>query len=163
MAYYFRHDHGIYVAMGAMVLLTTHLRRSRLPRVARVIATYTGLFLAFVVPHLASVQYHSGLARYFAVGADFSRAEAAANPMELPRFTLDGGLAKSLPFLFWLCWMIPLVGAILLARGYLSAHGAGRRCRPVARQFELRFWAAAALSAVSVGTAFGAIERAGRT
>jgi hypothetical protein len=37
--------------------------------------------------------------------------------MELPLFTLDGGLANSLPFLFRLCWVMPVVGTVLLVRG----------------------------------------------
>jgi hypothetical protein len=117
LSYYFRHDHGIYVAIGVVVLLTAHLWPQGLPRVARTVAAYAGLVLAFVFPHLAYVHYHTGLARYFAIGADYSRAEAATNPVELPLFTLDGGLANSLPFLFWLCWMMPLISAVLLVRG----------------------------------------------
>src|SRR5688572_831133 len=65
LAYYFRHDHGLYVGIGSVVLLTVHLWPRGLPRVARTVAAYAGFVLALVLPHLMYVQYHFGLGRYF--------------------------------------------------------------------------------------------------
>jgi len=116
-SYYYRHDHGIYVGLGAVVLIAVHLWPLGARRVGRIVVAYAGLVLLLLLPHLAYVQYHSGLARYFAVGVDYGRAEAAINPGEAPLFGLDGGLANSLPFLFWLCWVMPLAGVVLLRHG----------------------------------------------
>jgi hypothetical protein len=53
LSYYFRHDHGFYVAIGAVVLLTVHLWPQGLSQVVRTVVAYAGLVLAFVLPHLA--------------------------------------------------------------------------------------------------------------
>jgi hypothetical protein len=87
----------------------------------RTSAAYVGLTAAFVLPHLAYVEYHGGLASYFAIGAEYSRVEAAVNPREVPSFALDSVLANSVPFLFWLCWLMPIVGVALLMRADTAA------------------------------------------
>ena len=115
LAYYFRHDHGLYVGVGAVVLLTVHLwgRAALLRRTALV---YGGWTAAFVLPHLLYVQRYGGLGAYLAIARDYGRMEAQTNPLTVPWFssTLD---SNAIPFLFWGSWIVPLVATSLLVRG----------------------------------------------
>jgi hypothetical protein len=120
VAYYFRHDHGVYVGIAMVVLLVMHLWHHGAVRVARALALYAGLTLAFVLPHLAYVQWQIGLRSYFAVALEYSRMETRINPYQLPGFTWPLTAENSVPLLFWACWLIPVLAAAALARGRVA-------------------------------------------
>jgi hypothetical protein len=89
-AYYFRHDHGLYVAIGAVTLLVVHLRTRGFPTVARTVGLYLGLTTVVVLPHLVYVQWHAGIPGYLAMLGDFGRVEARRESwLRPPGFTLD--------------------------------------------------------------------------
>jgi hypothetical protein len=125
LGYYFRHDHGIYVGAGAVVLLTVHLW-GRFDVLRRALLLYTAATAAFVLPHLVYVQLQGGLATYLAIARDYGRMEAQTNPLTVPWFSLplDG---NAIPFLFWSSWIMPLVSTALLLRGVAASRSESAR------------------------------------
>ena len=116
VAYYFRHDHGVYVGLASVVLLAVHGWRDGVRPVARVLAVYAAWTLAFVLPHLAYVEYYGGLLAYLAIGADYSRAELAINPRSIPPFTPDALLPNGIALVFWVVWLAPVAALLMLLR-----------------------------------------------
>lgn len=88
-AYYFRHDHGVYVGVAMVVLLAVHARRGGIARAGRALGAYAGLVVLFVLPHILYVQWATGVPDYLAMLRDYARAEARAGEMPLPAFRVD--------------------------------------------------------------------------
>ena len=116
MAYYFRHDHGLYVGIGTVVLIATHLWPLGWPVVARALGVYAVFTAAFVAPHLAYVEWHSSLWAYFEHAREFSSAELGLSPMGLPWFAMQWIPGNSIPFLFWFFWTLPAACLLMLVR-----------------------------------------------
>lgn len=120
VAYYFRHDHGVYVGIGAIVLLAVDGRHGGVRALVRTLAVYSALTLAFLLPHLAYVQWQIGLATYLAVAAEYSRMETAINPYRFPGFQWQWGVDTAVALVFWSCWVMPVAAAALLLRRRVS-------------------------------------------
>lgn len=110
LAYYFRHDHGVYVGIGSLVLLIVHLWPHGLARISRTVALYLAMTTAAVLPHLAYVHWAIGLGTYIDVARGYNRAEMSINPYEFPWFALESIAGDVLVVLFWICWILPIVG-----------------------------------------------------
>jgi hypothetical protein len=67
LGYYFRHDHALYIGVATVALLVVAQWRTGLATVARSVALFGALAFAFVVPHLAYVQWAAGLPYYLQV------------------------------------------------------------------------------------------------
>jgi hypothetical protein len=63
LAFLFRHDHGVYIAISAVVLLLV-LHWGRPNAAINALTTYVGVSLLFVLPFLVYVQATDGLVRY---------------------------------------------------------------------------------------------------
>lgn len=98
LAYYFRHDHALWVGLGCLALLMVRAWPEGFAVTAHTVGTYLALCFLFVVPHLAYVQWSLGLTRYFAVGVEFSRQEARKDEFSLPWFTVDAAKGLWRPF-----------------------------------------------------------------
>jgi len=109
IAFLFRHDYLVYVALGNIVLLAVcHVR---VPREAALqLAIYGALSVLLSLPWLLYVQRYEGLSAYFSSAMQFTAAEG--------RRTASGAISS----LFFACMSIPAAGAIAsLKRGvYLS-------------------------------------------
>jgi hypothetical protein len=88
LAYYFRHDHGVYVGLGFALLLAGTAAGAGWRHTATLLASYAALTLACVLPHLVYLQLHGGIVRYFATAASFSHAEALNTYISPPTFQL---------------------------------------------------------------------------
>jgi hypothetical protein len=132
VAFLFRHDHGLYIGVGASVLLlcgeTGGVRGS-----IRRILTFAGLVLLLLAPWALYVQYWVGLGEYFRSGIEFSRHEASATAIEtLPVLRLGAPLrANATAWLFYLFHLLPLVAAAL-AWWPPAGGGSGRRATAAA-------------------------------
>lgn len=89
LGYYFRHDHALYLGAALVTLLVVALWPGGARVVARAVATYLGLALLFVAPHLLYVQWAAGLPTYFAISREYVAAEAQSGAYRAPRFALD--------------------------------------------------------------------------
>jgi hypothetical protein len=116
IAFLFRHDHGIYVGVGAFVAVVAS--GTRLPRASlRTAVLFPVAVVALLLPWAIYVQYEVGFADYLRPALAFSRAEADATLMRsLP--VLDTtvpllGRDNSGVLLFYLFHALPLVCAVL--------------------------------------------------
>jgi hypothetical protein len=89
VAFLFRHDHGVFLAAGSLLMLASlhGFRRDALVSVSWF--AIAGILL--VSPYLMWVQAHAGIGTYAADGVAFSRREAERSiEFEAPRFGIDG-------------------------------------------------------------------------
>jgi len=84
LGYYFRHDHALYLGLAMIALLVAANWRTGWSIVARSITLYAALLAAFVLPHLAYVQWAAGVPTYFAISREYIRAEAGGGAYRLP-------------------------------------------------------------------------------
>ncbi len=99
VAFLTRHDHGVYVGLGAAALIAIAHWRDGTSHVVRRGFAFGVLTLAWLTPYLGYVQYQQGLIDYFRTGLATSGSEA--NRTRLGRLTLDelpaGGWIVSRP------------------------------------------------------------------
>jgi hypothetical protein len=89
LGYYFRHDHALYLGAAIIALLCVALWSKGFSTVMRATALYAGLVLAFILPHLAYVQWAAGLPTYFAISRQYVKAEAVGGRYRAPTPSLD--------------------------------------------------------------------------
>jgi hypothetical protein len=89
LGYYFRHDHAVYLGLAAVAMLIAANWHIGLSAIWRSMALYAGVVGAFVLPHLAYVQWAAGIPTYFAISREYARAEAVGGPYRLPVPYLD--------------------------------------------------------------------------
>ena len=121
LAYYFRHDHGLYIAGGVVVLLIVEARA----RAWRPLLIYSVLTALLIAPHLLFVQRTIGLSSYLEVASDLSRREAVSR-FVVPAFASPLASAENAPaVVFWLFWLVPAAAGLLLLTGRgVRSHGA---------------------------------------
>ncbi len=99
LAFLIRHDHGVYVGMGAAALVASAHWRNGIGDVGRRAIEFGLLTLACLAPYLGYVQYQQGLINYFRTGLATSGTEA--NRTFLGKLTFDalpdGGWVVSRP------------------------------------------------------------------
>ena len=89
LGYYFRHDHAFYLGVATVTLLVVAQWRLGLPSVVRSVAIYAGFAAAFVLPHLAYVQWAVGIPTYVAIARQYVDSEAASAPYQTPVPSVD--------------------------------------------------------------------------
>jgi hypothetical protein len=134
VAFLFRHDFGVYVAIGALVLiLAAHTLREW--RVAAAHLWISGALAAvLVVPSLVAVERDRGLIRYVQTGVEMSRREKQRTTLRLPQFVPTGRSVlgsfsneeNAVAWLFYAAWSVPLWVAVswrrLQAPGFDPRH-----------------------------------------
>jgi hypothetical protein len=99
VAFLIRHDHGVYVGVGAAALIASAHWRNGIQDVAGRAIEFGVVTLACLTPYLGYVQYQQGLINYFRTGVATSGAEA--NRTWLGRLAFDalpdGGWVVSRP------------------------------------------------------------------
>jgi len=83
LAFLFRHDHGVYVAVIVALLLVL-LRGLPWRERVRHAALYAALTVAALSPYLLFVQLHGGVTSYIAQTASWAARERERTPMEWP-------------------------------------------------------------------------------
>ena len=112
VAFLFRHDHGVFIGIGAVTFILAH----GAPAGWRVTSVRIGLFAAatalLLLPWAVYVSAYFGLVPYFASALQFAEEEGRANVLRaLPRIEWSHGLAtapNSVAWLFYLFHTLPL-------------------------------------------------------
>jgi len=89
LGYYFRHDHALYIGAATVALLVVAQWRTGLATVARSVVLFGALAFAFVVPHLAYVQWAAGLPHYLQVIRQYVSTESESGAYRVPVPSLD--------------------------------------------------------------------------
>jgi hypothetical protein len=97
VAFLIRHDHGVYVGLGAAALIAIAHWPGGATHVIRRGVEYGVMTLVWLTPYLGYVQYQQGLVAYFRTGLAISGSEA--NRTRLGRLTFD-----RLPEGSWIVW-----------------------------------------------------------
>ena len=103
VAFLFRHDHGLFIGLGAAVCVAVASRADGWRPIVRRLALLTASTFCFLLPWIVFVILNGGLLAYFEAGIDYSRAEADAT--RLDAWPIRGDAAT----LFWLFWLVPFV------------------------------------------------------
>ena len=118
LAFLFRHDHGLYIGAATAVYVVLASYPDGIRRAARAVGTLGAATVVFLTPWAVYVEASGGIASYFRVGLEFSRAEANATLLDfLPTFGLAPSVfsaANADAWLFWLYWTLPLVCAVIV-------------------------------------------------
>ena len=117
-AFMFRHDHGLFLGVGAaMTILLSSPRGSPEgeggPRRMRDLAAFAGVALLVVLPYLLYVQVHGGLLLYFRNGVEFSQREASRQWHVWPRIFGDQRPLESA--MVYELYAVPLIALAVLA------------------------------------------------
>lgn len=120
VAFFFRHDHGVYVAVGACILVAgygdgTDAGRALTARRFTSLARLAGFTALMVAPYLIYVAAAGGLTQYLADGLQFSEREADRTLLGFPGLgdaTLwsPDGLSVVGYYAFWIT---PIVAALV--------------------------------------------------
>lgn len=153
IAFLFRHDHGLFIGIGAVtVIVASSARERRSPRSS--LAVFAGSFAAFLAPWALFVQFYQGVGQYFWSGIEFSRGEAVGNSLRaLPLLSWSEGdtVRNGMAWLFYLFHLLPIACMGVLV---------GRRFHDRAWPGEAAAVAALAMTAVPVNVTFlrGSLE-----
>ncbi len=113
VAFLFRHDHGLYIGIGAAAAVVAGRWRDGWRQVGAGTARLATLVVVMLAPWAAFVQYHLGLANYLRPALVFSRDEAEATVLRtLPQLELGQPLFASQNagvLLFYLFHALPVV------------------------------------------------------
>jgi hypothetical protein len=112
IAFLFRHDHGLFLGTGGLLVaaLSAPERTSR--AVLRSAGVFVALVAVFLLPYLIFIEAYMGLALYIRTGIEFSRAEAARQGHVWPRLLGDNRLQAAL---LYECYLIPLLALAVAA------------------------------------------------
>lgn len=115
MAFLFRHDHGLFLGIGAALTILLGSTRRSVDLMTLAVAA-----LAFVLPYLLYVELHGGLLVYFRTGVEFSQREASRQWHVWPRVFGDEHPLESA--LLYELYLLPIIAfAVLAATGFRQA------------------------------------------
>jgi hypothetical protein len=114
IAFLFRHDHGLFLGTGGVLVAAL----STPERNPRAVLRSTGIFAALVavllVPYLLFIEAYMGIGLYIRTGIEFSRAEAARQGHVWPSLFGENRLQAAL---LYECYVVPLIAlAVVLVR-----------------------------------------------
>ena len=127
VAFLFRHDHGIFVAIAFATLL---LLLTDLPWRVRVghLLGYTLTTVLILSPYLLFVEVNGGIVSYFEQAAAWASRDRGRAPLVFPSVLLDGAggpwsagawlgslRANPVPWIFYLELLLPIVVLVILA------------------------------------------------
>ena len=119
VAFLFRHDHGIFIGLGAAASLAVRDRTDGWRRAAARVGLLTASSAAFLLPWLLFITLNGGVVSYLEGGFEYSRAEADATSLDrFPALELGEAVstvANAEAWLFWLFWTVPLLSAVIVA------------------------------------------------
>ena len=115
LAFLFRHDHGLWLGLGSLVLLAGGpVWRTRGALSSRLWPFFAGVCV-LVAPHLFWVQTQGGIGAYFADGVSFSEREAQRTLLALPALNAPAWSPDGLGVLaYYALWLAPIVASALL-------------------------------------------------
>jgi hypothetical protein len=118
-AFLFRHDHGLFIGLAALIGLIASSRDEGWRVGAQRALVLIAAIAVILLPWTLFVALNGGLVAYFQGGIDYSLAEAGATRLaSWPVFDLNPPLThtdNAVAWLFWLFWTLPLLsGAVAL-------------------------------------------------
>jgi hypothetical protein len=119
IAFLFRHDHGLFIGIGALATVVAASIGEGWAITARRAACLAAFVAALLTPWALFVQFNGGLDAYLRSAVEFSRGEAeAAGFRSLPALSWRpfGSQADTLTWLFYLFNLLPVVCLGLVAR-----------------------------------------------
>jgi hypothetical protein len=115
VAFFFRHDHGLFLGIGAALTILFGSTRRSVDLVTLAVAT-----LAFVLPYVLYVELNGGLLVYFRTGVEFSRREASRQWHVWPRVFGDERPLESA--LLYELYLLPIIAlGVLTATSFRRA------------------------------------------
>jgi hypothetical protein len=116
VAFLFRHDHGIYLTVAALVaaVIARPGWNGAVPRISQM----AGIVALLASPYLVFVATVTGLAQHFASGAAYSRSEIGRAIAGLPAFDWSEVLSAQnlLLSLFYIFHLVPIIAIAVLIR-----------------------------------------------
>lgn len=112
VSFLFRHDHGLFVGVGAAVFILARSAPLGGRSTARRVGQFAAIVLLLLAPWALFVESSAGLGTYLESAIAFSREEARANVLrELPALDWHdlGSTSNAISFLFYLFHALPLV------------------------------------------------------
>jgi hypothetical protein len=119
IAFLFRHDHGLFIGIGALATVVAASIGEGWAITARRVGWLGAFVVALLAPWALFVQFNGGLGAYFGSAIEFSRGEAnGAGFRGLPPFSWSpfGSRADTLNWLFYVFNLLPVVCLVLVAR-----------------------------------------------
>jgi hypothetical protein len=110
IAFLFRHDHGLFLGIGAATCIALASRADGWRMAGTRIAVLAGVTAIFLLPWIVFVMLSGGLLPYLEAGLDYSRGEA--NATRLGSLPVAGPEA----WLFWVFWSLSIVSVAVAAR-----------------------------------------------
>ena len=112
IAFLFRHDHGLFLGAGGVLVaaLSTPDRSARV--VLRSVGVFDALVAVFLLPYLIFIEAYMGIGLYIRTGIEFSRAEAARQGHVWPSLFGENRLQAAL---LYECYLVPLIAIAVVA------------------------------------------------
>lgn len=106
VAFLFRHDHGVFLGTGGLLVATLSTPDRTRRAVLRSAGLFAALVVAFLLPYVIFIEAYMGLWLYIRTGIEFSRAEAARQGHVWPDLFGENRLQAALVYE---CYLIPLI------------------------------------------------------
>jgi hypothetical protein len=112
LAFGLRHDHGIYLGIGALLTVVAVAMPSGWREVFRRAAVFSGIVLLFLGPYIIYTSVYDGFWRHLIRGVELQAVEGARG-RSIPAFTLNGDwlVSNAVPWLYFLFHALPVIAA----------------------------------------------------
>jgi hypothetical protein len=112
IAFLFRHDHGLFLGMGGLLVAALSTKERSVRAVLRSSGIFAALVAVFLLPYVIFIEAYMGLGLYIRTGIEFSRAEAARQGHVWPSLFGENRLQAAL---LYECYLIPLIALTVVA------------------------------------------------
>jgi hypothetical protein len=112
IAFLFRHDHGLFLGMGGLLVAALSTKERSVRAVLRSSGIFVALVAVFLLPYVIFIEAYMGLGLYIRTGIEFSRAEAARQGHVWPSLFGENRLQAAL---LNECYLIPLIALTVVA------------------------------------------------
>jgi hypothetical protein len=115
LAFGLRHDHGIYLGVGALLTVMAVAIRDGRREVIRRAAIFSGIVVLFLSPYIVYTAVFDGLWRHIRRGIELQAVESGRG-RAIPWFTMGPDLleANAVPWLYFLFHLLPVIAALVL-------------------------------------------------
>ena len=112
IAFLFRHDHGLFLGIGGLLVAALSTKERSVRAVLRSSGIFAALVAVFLLPYVIFIEAYMGLGLYIRTGIEFSRAEAARQGHVWPSLFGENRLQAAL---LYECYLIPLIALTVVA------------------------------------------------
>ena len=112
IAFLFRHDHGLFLGIGGLLVAALSTKERSVHAVLRSSGIFAALVAVCLLPYVIFIEAYMGLGLYIRTGIEFSRAEAARQGHVWPSLFGENRLQAAL---LYECYLIPLIALTVVA------------------------------------------------